>query len=76
MRTQKYGAKLRKLVDSAVKAQKERYECKKCGKKKVQRFGYSLWRCRSCNSVFAGGAYSFTTEVGKLAARFIEEYGK
>lgn len=76
MRTQRYGAKIRKLVDASVKAQRERYECKKCGKKKVKRSGYSLWRCRSCSSVFVGGAYSFTTESGELAARFIEEYGK
>jgi large subunit ribosomal protein L37Ae len=73
MRTARYGAKIRKLFDAAVKMQKEKYECRKCGKKKVKRVGYAIWRCESCKNVFAGGAYTLTTETGAMARMTIEE---
>ncbi len=76
MRSQKYGAKNRKLVDAAIQSQKKKYECKRCGKKKVRRIGFSVWKCRSCSSVFAGGAYALSTEAGEIAVRSIEEYSK
>ena len=76
MHTQRYGTKIRKLVDAATDSQRSRYECRKCGKRKVKRKGFSIWRCKSCNSIFAGGAYTLSTEAGELATRFIEEYEK
>jgi len=76
MRSEKYGARIRKLYDAAVAAQRQSYECPKCHKKKLKRIGNALWRCKSCETKFAGGAYSFTTEVGEIAARLIAEYSK
>lgn len=76
MRSSKFGAKIRKLFDAALKMQRESYECAKCGKKKVKRVGYSLWRCKGCGALFAGGAYTFRTEVGAIVSRLIEEYSK
>lgn len=76
IRTSKYGATIRKLVEKSIIAAKTKYECPKCHKKKVVRKGTSLWKCRSCDAVFAGGAYSLSTEVGEVAARLINEYSK
>lgn len=75
MRSQKYGARNRNLVDATLKTQQAKYECAKCRKMRVKRTGYGVWQCRSCDSIFAGGAYSFSTKTGELAARFIAEYG-
>ncbi len=76
MRTSKYGASIRKLVDAAEKSKKVRYECPRCGKKKVARKGYAQWRCRSCGAEFAGGAYSLRTETGEIVLRLAKEYEK
>jgi len=76
MRSEKYGARIRKLHDAAIDAKKSWYECPKCHKKKVKRKSNSLWACRSCGATFAGGAYSFNTEVGDVAIRLINEYSK
>ena len=76
MRTAKYGARIRKLVEKSINASKVWYECPKCYKKKVVRKGMALWRCRSCGAEFAGGAYTLRTEVGEVAARLINEYSR
>ncbi len=76
MHTARFGASIRKLHDNAIKNKKKSYECPKCGKLKVVRKANALWACKSCDSVFAGGAYSFTTETGELARRLAVEYSK
>lgn len=76
MRTGRYGASNRKLVENARKKAKKRYECKKCGKIKVKRKSNSIWVCNSCGAIFAGGAYSFTTETGEVFGRVLSEYSK
>ena len=76
MRTARYGAPIRKLVEKAVDSARIWYECPKCHKRKVVRKGNALWKCRSCKKEFAGGAYSLTTEVGEVAARLINEYAR
>jgi len=76
MRTSKYGASIRKLVDKAILSKKSRYECPRCHKLKLKRSSVAIWQCRSCDAVFAGGAYSFTTEAGEIAARLVGEYSK
>ena len=40
------------------------FVCNACGKKKVKRQGNSLWECKSCGAVFAGGTYSLSTPSG------------
>ena len=76
MQTAKYGASIRKSVDKAILAKRARYECPKCHKLKVMRKGNALWVCKSCDAVFAGAAYSFTSEAGEIAARISAEYSK
>ncbi len=76
MRTEKYGARIRKLYEAAIQAKNQRYECPKCHKRKLKRKGNAFWKCSSCKARFAGGAYSFRTEVGEIAARLINEYSK
>lgn len=64
----RYGVKIRKRENEVLKQQKTLYECPTCGKRKVSRTGFALWKCGSCNSKFAGGAYSLETSVG-ISAR-------
>lgn len=76
MYTARYGASIRKMVDKAITAKRTRYECPKCHKLKLGRKGMAIWECRSCEAVFAGACYSFTSEAGEIAARGISEYSK
>ena len=76
LRTHKFGARIRKLVIAALKAKKSLYECPTCGKTKVTRKSFAMWRCKSCESKFAGGAYVFMTEAGAISARLMGEYQK
>ncbi len=74
MRTAKFGASNRKLVDKATRSKKSRYECPTCRKKMLSRKSNSIWNCKSCKSEFAGAAYTFTSEAGDIARRLISEY--
>lgn len=76
MHTQKFGASIRKLVDKAILAKRARYECPKCHKLKVVRKCNAVWRCKGCETTFAGGAYAFTSEAGDIATRMIAEFAK
>jgi len=76
MRSNKFGASNRKLVDKAISSKRARYECPKCRKLKVTRKANALWNCRSCGAEFAGGAYSFESEAGQIAKRVTAEYSK
>ena len=70
------GAELRKRADSMDTLRRARFVCGACGKKKVKRRGNSVWECKSCGAVFAGGTYSLSTPSGEVAARLIKEYKK
>ncbi len=70
----RHGAELRKRAQKVDKMRQSLFLCPKCGKKKVKRKSNSLWKCRSCNAVFAGGTYSLSTPAGDLAKRQISEY--
>ena len=74
IRTQKFGARIRKLVVAAEISKKAKYECPRCGKKKVVRKSYAIWQCRSCESKFTGGAYSLNTEAGEIMLRSVKGY--
>lgn len=76
MRSQKFGASIRKLVDKAIDSKKASYECPKCNKLKVKRKGNAIWRCKSCGAEFAGGAYNMRTEAGEISMRVTKEYAK
>jgi len=72
----RYGAEMRKRADSVDRQRVAKYACPTCGKIKVKREGHSLWKCRSCGSTFAGGAYSLTTAVGETGRRIIADVKK
>lgn len=76
MQTARYGASIRKQYMKAIESKKARYECPKCHKLKLARKGNAIWSCKSCESRFAGAAYSFTSEAGEIAMRLIGEYAK
>lgn len=67
-----YGKKIRERVRKATAEQKKWHACPQCGKKRVKRVGFALWKCRSCAAEFAGGAYSPETTVGLTARKIIE----
>lgn len=67
------GAELRKRAEKVDKLSRSLFACPQCGKKKVRRSGNSLWQCKSCGSIFAGGTYSLSTPAGEVSARLIEE---
>lgn len=70
--TSKYGRKIRKLANSALKNKVKKYECPKCGKEKVVRISFGVWQCKSCGTTFTGGAYMPTTGTGEVAKRIID----
>ena len=76
MRTPKFGASNRKLVDKATKSKRAKYECPTCRKKMLERKGNSIWSCKSCGRKYAGAAYTFTSEPGEIAKRLISEYSE
>jgi len=69
----RYGAEIRKRAEKVDKVRQSLFACPTCGKKKVKRYGNARWECKSCNAIFAGGAFSLSTPSGVVAARLIEE---
>ncbi len=76
MRSSKFGASIRRLVDKAVTSQRSRHECPKCHKIKLRRRGNALWVCSSCDATIAGGAFTPKTEAGEISVRLINDYSK
>jgi large subunit ribosomal protein L37Ae len=70
----RYGASIRKRV-RAVKATKSAdYKCEMCGRESVRRKSTSIWECKHCGAIYAGGAYSMTTAAGEVAKRLVEGF--
>ncbi len=76
MRSQKFGASIRKSVDKSLNSKKAKYECPRCNKLQLKNVSFSTWRCKSCGNIIAGGAYSPTTEAGEINTRLVGEYQK
>ncbi|MEK6953793.1 MAG: 50S ribosomal protein L37ae [Candidatus Micrarchaeota archaeon] len=72
----RYGVKIRKRENEVLVQQHRLYDCPTCGKKNVRRKGYALWRCNSCESEFAGGAYSLETSIGISARKTLSSLKK
>jgi large subunit ribosomal protein L37Ae len=72
----RYGARIRKM-NAAVKREKQAlYKCEVCGKMSVKRISTSIWRCRHCNTTYAGGAYSMTTTAGEAAKSLVQSLSR
>lgn len=54
----RYGKKLRDKVSAVDAKKKALYKCPKCNKIKVRRLFTGIWKCGSCETKFAGKAYS------------------
>ncbi|MCL5404755.1 MAG: 50S ribosomal protein L37ae [Candidatus Marsarchaeota archaeon] len=72
----RYGARIRKR-QRAIKSEKiAKYKCERCGAIAVKRISTSIWECRHCKTVYAGGAYTMTTAAGEVAKRQIDALAK
>lgn len=72
----RFGAELRKRAQKVDEVRRSLFDCPSCGKKKVRRSGNSLWACKACGGVFAGGTYSLSTPSGEVASRTIADQKK
>jgi len=68
----RYGASIRKRYRKIKQEKSSKYQCEMCGKVAVKRISTGIWKCRHCNTTYAGGAYSMTTPAGTNARRVIE----
>ncbi|CAG8463641.1 231_t:CDS:2 [Dentiscutata erythropus] len=41
--------------------QHSKYTCTFCGKETVKRKAVGIWKCRACNKIVAGGAWTVST---------------
>jgi large subunit ribosomal protein L37Ae len=61
----RYGSSLRKRWKAVMEKRYAEYKCPYCGKIGVlERIAVGIWRCPRCGAVWAGGAYTPSTEVG------------
>ena len=58
----RYGLKIRKQIKQIEEVQKRKHPCPKCKYHAVKRISSSIWKCRHCGLIFAGGAYQPSTK--------------
>ncbi|MFC1768856.1 50S ribosomal protein L37ae [Nanoarchaeota archaeon] len=64
----RYGRKI-KLKYALIEAErKKKQKCPYCLKEKVNRVSVGIWLCNSCNSKFAGKAYSLDKKLTQEGA--------
>jgi large subunit ribosomal protein L37Ae len=54
----RYGVKVRKQIRTVEEEKVKSHTCPRCKHRSVKRISTGIWRCRRCDLVFAGGAYS------------------
>lgn len=69
----RYGSSLRKRYNEIKKEKRMLYRCEICGRDAVKRINTSIWRCKHCNTTYAGGAYAMRTPAGEAAKKLIED---
>lgn len=69
----RYGASIRKRAITVKEKKRAKYKCEICGRLSVKRISTSVWRCKHCNTTYAGGAYTMTTPEGEVARRLIND---
>ncbi|WP_202319762.1 50S ribosomal protein L37Ae [Archaeoglobus neptunius] len=67
----RYGLRVRRTWLEIESVQRQRYVCRKCGKKAVKRSGTGIWECRHCGYKFAGGCYQPVTAGGKIVEKSV-----
>ncbi|MBS3060846.1 MAG: 50S ribosomal protein L37ae [DPANN group archaeon] len=71
----RYGSPLKHQVRKIEEVQRRPQQCPQCGRKSLHRQSNSVWACRKCNAVTAGGAYAPTTTIGIAAKRIVTKTG-
>lgn len=65
----RYGVSVRKKVREILLKMYADHECPFCGTKgSVERVSVGIWKCRKCGNIWAGGAYTPSSEVVSKAA--------
>lgn len=67
----RYGKRPREEYARIEKAQRARYVCPVCKRKKVRRVAAGIWVCSKCGTKFTGGAYSPKTGLLKKEVEII-----
>eukprot|EP00192_Tetraselmis_astigmatica_P015962 CAMPEP_0117661504 /NCGR_PEP_ID=MMETSP0804-20121206/7572_1 /TAXON_ID=1074897 /ORGANISM="Tetraselmis astigmatica, Strain CCMP880" /LENGTH=92 /DNA_ID=CAMNT_0005468375 /DNA_START=86 /DNA_END=364 /DNA_ORIENTATION=- len=57
----RYGSSLRKVIKKIEVSQHSKYFCEFCGKHGFKRAAVGIWKCKGCDKVKAGGAYTLNT---------------
>jgi large subunit ribosomal protein L37Ae len=65
----RYGATVRKRYIEVMSSLRKAYKCPQCGSASVRRQSVGLWKCRKCNTLLTGGAYTLSTKLGAVAKR-------
>ncbi len=68
----RYGLRVRRMVVKIEELQRQRYVCKRCGKKAVKRVGSGIWECKACGYKFAGGCYIPSTTIAQSFEKSLE----
>lgn len=53
----RYGVKTRMQIAEIERKMRQLHPCPRCGQLRVKRKSTSIWECRRCGLIFAGGAY-------------------
>ena len=68
----RYGVRARTRVRDVERQQRAKHLCPSCGHQSVQRVGTGIWKCRKCDTTFAGGAYIPKTEAGQNIEKMLK----
>lgn len=63
----RYGASLRKNIKKMEVQQHSKFFCVFCGKDAVKRESVGIWKCKPCNRIIAGGAFTLNTPAAVTA---------
>ncbi len=70
------GRSVKIRLQAVAKLLRTKQKCPRCEKKLLKRINTGVWKCKSCGSTFAGGAYAPTTSAGEVGARIISDFNK
>lgn len=62
----RYGSSLRKKWKEVMERRYATYTCPFCNKQtRFKRISTGIWQCPKCGKIWAGGAYTPWTEIGR-----------
>jgi large subunit ribosomal protein L37Ae len=65
----RYGSRIRKRSQVIEETMKAPQKCPVCETKVTKRISTGIWYCKKCNTKYAGGSYTQTTQPGLEAQR-------